>query len=458
MGAVINGVELFDLKGSGIKYFSRSLFRAVRELMPGSTSILVQVNGQKCESMLADSTIFQLHEENTKQQLLHKARFLLQEKVRHALLPGPARAKLRAIRSSDPMLATALQRLPAGEPGTSPGDWVRLPSTTPDFFYGARVFRQAKARFLISRKPTWIRFPRAAGPGADPIIFHNPLPFPLLAEGKANVSTIHDLIPLTHPELCLDNPTEVFSLLSQTIDHSDAIHSISQYTADTLLGIFGERLRAKLRVIAQPTPLPPMNQEQQQEVICRSLAAFDRLHSSGEGYLLQLGSIEPKKNHETSLEVFRELRNTYPNLRLVVIGKPGWLCSEICETLGNSASEGIAWMGSVPRQAVANYLLDALALIFPSIVEGWGLPPVEAMARGTPVVASGIAACREACGEAATYVIDPMDSGGFRDAVLALLQDRERYVAAVRSGLAQARQHSDSRFRTGLEAMYRTLG
>ncbi len=457
MGAVINGVELFDLKGSGIKTFSSSLFRAVREFMPGGTSILVQVSGRKYESLLADSTIFQVHEETTRSKLLHKVNLLLREKARQTLAPGPARAKVRAIRSSDPLLATALQRLPAGESGTGPGDWVSRQPAIASFYYGARVFQQAKERFLISRRPTWIRFPRRAGRDPEPIIFHNPLPFPLLAEGKANVSTIHDLIALTHPELCLDNPAEVFSLLSQTIDHSDAIHSISHYTADTLLGIFGERLRPKLRVITQPTPLPPMGEAQQQELIHRSLAAFDQLHAGGDGYLLQLGTIEPKKNHATTLEVFRELRKSYPCLRLVVIGKQGWLCDEICETLGSGASEGIVWMGSVPRQAVANHFLDALLLIFPSIVEGWGLPPVEAMARGTPVVASGIAACREACGDAATYVSDPMDSGGFRDAVLALLRDRERYLAAVQSGLAQAGRHSDSHFQAGLEAMYRAL-
>jgi glycosyltransferase involved in cell wall biosynthesis len=458
MGAVINGVELFDLQGSGIKTFSRSLCRAVQEFMPGDTSILVQVSGQKGESMLADSNVFQVHEETTRRTLVPKVKLLLQEKARQALWRGPVRTKVSAVSGRDPMLATALQRLPAGNPAAAGGHWRAQPSSLPSFYYGAQLFQRAKERFLISRKPTWIRFPRLTASDSAPIIFHNPMPFPLLAEGKVNVTTVHDLIALTHPELCLDNPAEVFSLLSQTIDHSDAIHAISQYTADTLLGIFGERLRPKLRVISQPTPTPPSDEARQQEVIGRSLAAFDQLHAGGDGYLLQLGTIEPKKNHATTLEVFRELRKRYPGLRLVVIGKQGWLCREICEALGSAASDGVTWMGSVPRQAVTNHLLDALVLLFPSIVEGWGLPPVEAMARGTPVVASGIAACREACGDAATYVADPMDSGGFRDAVLTLLEDRERYLAAVRNGLAQARRHSDARFGAGLEAMYRALG
>ena len=76
------------------------------------------------------------------------------------------------------------------------------------------------------------------------------------------------------------------------------------------------------------------------------------------------------------------------------------------------------------------------------------------MARGTPVVASGIAACREACGAAATYVRNPMDSAGFRDAILELLGDRERYAAAVREGLARAQRHSHARFRQELQALY----
>ncbi len=264
MRLLINAVEMFDLKGSGIKYFSRSLFRAAQEISPGSNSLLLQISGRRSESFLADSTIFQVHEEHPNQPslLLRKGKLLLREKARASFRVGAPRVRIRAIGTSDPMLPTALRRLPSsgGEDGGEAEEPKQHPMAsardTPYFHGGVDLFRLAKERYVISRRPTRMRLEDLSAKARKAMIFHNPLPFPLLAEGMLNVTTIHDVIPLTHPELCLDNPAEVFSLLSQTIDHCDGIHSISHYTAETLLSIFGERLRPKLWVIQQPTPLP----------------------------------------------------------------------------------------------------------------------------------------------------------------------------------------------------------
>jgi glycosyltransferase involved in cell wall biosynthesis len=95
--------------------------------------------------------------------------------------------------------------------------------------------------------------------------------------------------------------------------------------------------------------------------------------------------------------------------------------------------------------------------MFPSLVEGWGLPPLEAMALGTPAVCSDISACQEACGEGAAGMAAPHDVTGFCKILTELLSDRERYASAVRAGLRQARLYSQERFRDELMDLYSSV-
>lgn len=443
MTVIFNGVEMFDFKGSGIKYFSRSLLAAARSSGIDS-ALLLQTKGNGAESALAQSTLFQLHQPQGSRA--DKIRLLLRERLLAPWRLRPPRLKAVRIPADDPLRSTALKRLP----GTG---------YEPDFLAGQGLFFTARQRFTLNRSFTALQLPQAGAARERSLpLLHNPLPYPLLLEGGATITTVHDLIPLTHPEVCLDDPDEFHRLISRVLRHSAAVHAISQYTADTLMEIYGAGLRDRIHVIPQPAPVPLAGPGQRQQLVEEHLAVWDRLHREGEGYLLQLGSIEPKKNHDTTVQAFRELRRRYPGLQLVVVGKRGWLCEEICETLSKGRRQGIVWLGSVPRSTVEHLLRGALALVFPSLVEGWGLPPQEAMAMGTPAVVADIPPCREACGDAALFVDPPTDVTRLRDAVLELLGDRERYAEIVERSLVQATVHDPERFGAAMAGLYRRLG
>ncbi|MFN5116762.1 MAG: glycosyltransferase family 4 protein [Cyanobacteriota bacterium] len=436
MTVIFNGVEMFDFKGSGIKYFSRSLLAAARRSGIDS-ALLLQTKGSGAESVLARSTLFQLHQPQGSRAA--KIQLQLQERLLAPFRLRPPRLKAVPIPAGDPLQSIALKRLP----GTG---------REPRFLAGQRLFFTARQRFALNGSFTALKVPQAGA------LLHNPLPYPLLLEGGATITTVHDLIPLTHPEVCLDKPEEFHRLISRVLRHSAAIHAISKYTADTLMEIYGAGLRDRIHVIPQPAPVPLVAPGQRQQLVEEHLAVWDRLHREGEGYLLQLGSIEPKKNHDTTVQAFRELRRRYPDLQLVVVGKRGWLCEEICETLSKGRRQGIVWLGSVPRSTVEHLLRGALALVFPSLVEGWGLPPQEAMAMGTPAVVADIPPCREACGDAALFVDPPTDVTRLRDAVLHLLGDRDRYGEIVQRSLVQASVHDPEQFGTAMAGFYRRLG
>jgi glycosyltransferase involved in cell wall biosynthesis len=210
--------------------------------------------------------------------------------------------------------------------------------------------------------------------------------------------------------------------------------------------------------VQQALVMTAYSEAQEEDLVKTKLDLFDRFQSNAEGHsLLQLGSLEPKKNHATTLEVHRILRRTFPGLKLQIIGKAGWLCEDLLDTLASRSGEGVEWLRSAPRASVRWHLNNSLALMFPSLVEGWGLPPLEAMALGTPAVCSDIPACQEACGEGAAGMAAPHDVTGFCKILTELLSDRERYASAVRAGLRQARLYSQERFRDELMDLYSSV-
>lgn len=453
---LINTAEMFDIYGSGIKYFSRTLYNAVAQAKI-EIALLLETQASIGQSPLAASNIYQLHKKYHGQEIYVKAKNLLKAKLQ-TILPFGSQAQtvsLDRIPTSDQLYSLGIGMLPREGLGTP----TEPPSTnnSTHLFHSKELFSKALLGFKANHNFTTLRLAREDSRliKGDQLFFHNPMPFPLHVEGAKNVTTIHDLIPLTHPELCLDDPSHFFSLIAHSIKNSATIHAISQYTADQLMQVFGEEVRSKLTVLHQPTPVQPSSPEKETAILKRSLRAFDRLQNGEDSYLLQLGSIEPKKNHLTTLQAFKKIRQHYPNLNLVIIGKRGWLCDEICNQFTQEASNGVHWLGAQPRSAVQHYLDTSVALIFPSIVEGWGLPPLEAMSAGTPVVAAGIPACREACGDAALFVNDPLDVAGFSNKLQSLLGDRELYKQMVERGQARSQIHTITTFSYGLVDLYR---
>jgi len=154
-------------------------------------------------------------------------------------------------------------------------------------------------------------------------------------------------------------------------------------------------------------------------------------------YVLAVGTLEPRKNHLRLLRAWRELPPPRP--RLVVIGRPGWLCEDTITALRATAREGVRWIPHLDDQTLWRYVAHARLLAYPSVLEGFGFPPLEALALGVPVLAGDTPALREVLGDAALFRL-PTSIDALRDGLEILLGDDETRRRLVERGRARAAQ------------------
>jgi len=162
-----------------------------------------------------------------------------------------------------------------------------------------------------------------------------------------------------------------------------------------------------------------------------------------EPFLLFVGTIEPRKNLSGLIHAFaaaQRMKNI-PH-RLVVLGKRGWRCADVYrlpERLGVGGK--VKFLGYVPREELLNFYAAADALIYPSFYEGFGLPVLEAMTCGTPVVASNRGALPEIANGAA-LLVEPCDIGDMAEAILRIIADSDLRRRLRSRGLERAREFS----------------
>jgi glycosyltransferase involved in cell wall biosynthesis len=160
-------------------------------------------------------------------------------------------------------------------------------------------------------------------------------------------------------------------------------------------------------------------------------------------FVLYLGTLEPRKNVPTLLRAYARVRSLMPDSPpLVLAGARGWLYEETIQTIDRlSLRESVLLPGFVPDEEQPRWYNAATVFAYPSLYEGFGLPPLEAMASGTPVVTSNASSLPEVVGSAG-LLVNPLDDEALALAIVRLLEDageRERLRAA---GLEQARRFS----------------
>ncbi len=158
------------------------------------------------------------------------------------------------------------------------------------------------------------------------------------------------------------------------------------------------------------------------------------------GYILFIGRVEPRKNLPGLIAAYNLLRQKYPAITrpLVIVGAPGWLYDDFLAALGASPFRGdIRWLRGLSDSQVAALLSRAGVLVYPSFYEGFGLPVLEAMAAGVPVVTSNRASLPEVAGDAA-WLVDPEDPAAIADAVREALTDEAARARAVAAGRERA--------------------
>lgn len=230
---------------------------------------------------------------------------------------------------------------------------------------------------------------------------------------------VHDLIPLTHPEYCrpgepekhLRRMTALLSLGAGVIANSrDTLNELAVFTG----------LQKGLSM--PPGLVAPLG-------VGKGVGdggSEAKTILPGRPYFVMLGTIEGRKNHLLILNLWAEMARRLGTAcpQLIVIGQRGWESEQVCDMLDRSeAIKG--HVVELPRcndTQLAAYMANARALLFPSFVEGYGLPLVEALAAGTPVIASNLGVFRELAGDIPDY-LSPMDGLGWSQAVEAYASD-----------------------------------
>ena len=258
-------------------------------------------------------------------------------------------------------------------------------------------------------------------------LYHEPNFLPLQFDGPT-VLTVHDLswirFPETHPPQRVQAMNRYFE---PGLRRADLVLTDSEFVKRELIDVFGIAPD-----LIKPVPLgvEPLFHPRS---VAETLSVLTRHNLSHGRYLISVGTLEPRKNVQATLSAYMHLSPTIrKNFPLVLVGMNGWHMSSLEKQMAPLIRAGeVRQIGYLPREDLAAIIAGALTMIYPSIYEGFGLPPLEAMASGVPVITSNVSSLPEVVGETG-LLVDPRD-------IDALATSIETLVTApdIRSDLSQ---------------------
>jgi glycosyltransferase involved in cell wall biosynthesis len=322
------------------------------------------------------------------------------------------------------------------------------------------VFHRANRSYATYRGLTPLSL-GAGERGTD--VMHWTYPLPLSARGVANVYTFHDLVPLRLPFATLDNKQRYHGLCARLVRRADHIVCVSEATRRDLTSIF-KVPEQRVTVTYQSADLSRYVEGKSDEEAAGDVAGVFGL--DWRGYFLFFGGVEPKKNLPRIVEAYLGSGVARP---LVVVGGQGWLNEDELRLMHPDFVEVRAYRDHVfkredrirryeylPMTLLVSLIRGARATLFPSIYEGFGLPVLESMQLGTPVLTSDAGALPEVAGEAA-LVVDPYDALAIQRGIRALDADEGLRGDLAQRGLVQAVRFSPENHRRRLAELYAKL-
>lgn len=323
------------------------------------------------------------------------------------------------------------------------------------------------ARAPMAARPLRRAWARAESPPIEwwtgPVdVVHGPNFVVPPARRAARLVTVHDLTPVRFPELSTADTLHYPGLLRRAVARGAHVHAVSRFVAEEVVDCLGadpDRVHTVLNGVSAPAAAAGDADRG------RALAGTDR-------YILFLGTVEPRKDLPLLVRAFdtvvasqrahrgglRRGPGTGPEeLRLVVAGPDGWGVEAFRAAVG-AARHGarVVRAGWVDDVARADLLAGASVFAYPSRYEGFGLPPLEAMAAGVPVVTTAAGALPETVGDAAVLVA-PGDADALADALVRVLDDEDFSAMMVARGRAHWPRFSWDRCAAGVADLYRDL-
>jgi glycosyltransferase involved in cell wall biosynthesis len=263
------------------------------------------------------------------------------------------------------------------------------------------------------------------------------------ARRAAGVVTVHDLTPVRFPHLSTRDTLQYPAMLHRALRRGAMVHTPSEFVANEVVELLDARPE---RVRAVHHGVPPVDTGD---------PVMGRARAGGDRYVLALGTVEPRKDLGSLVRAFDTVAEEDADLRLVVAGPDGWgvadFDADVAAARHRDRIVRLGWVTAVERAAL---LAGAAVFAYPSVYEGFGFPPLEAMAVGIPVVATTAGALPEVLGDAARLV-PPGDVGALADALALVLRDEREQHALVMRGKGQVQRYSWEQCADGLVAVYR---
>lgn len=433
---LIDGYNLGLEKGTGVATYARNLSYEIGRLGHATSVLYGNRATSSKEPLLQEIAFFDSKAEDEpggRSRLVEIA-----DQARHALL-GPLGHDAAAI----PITGKVIARQYA----------ARMPHH--DALYNATdVFKRSQSAFKLWGCVSTVRMP------ATPDLAHWTYPIPLKIRGAPNIYTLHDLVPLRLPYTTLDNKRRYYNLLRRLDEVAEHFVTVSECSRRDIIeigGIAPERITNTYQSVEIPQKyLDKTDEEVAREVEGATGAGF-------RNYFLFWGSIEPKKNLGRLIEAYLTSQVETP---LVIVGAQAWKSEQELRMLGNG---GLDWF-EVARQSIrhrkriiqlqyapfsllVSLIRGAKATLFPSLYEGFGLPVLEAMLLGTPVLCSNTASVPEVAGDAA-LMVDPYDTAAIGRGIRTLDADADLRADLARRGLVQAQLFTPAAYRARLDALY----
>ena len=259
----------------------------------------------------------------------------------------------------------------------------------------------------------------------------------------AAVVTVYDLTSIRYPELCAPASLRYPTLIRRAIGRGAWVHTLASAIADEIVEHFGVA-RERVRVVPSGVDALP-----------GADVSRGRVLAGAERYVLALGTVEPRKGLPDLVRAFDRLAETREDLRLVVAGPDGWGADAFAAAVSSARSGArVRRIGWVDTAQKADLLAGARVLAVPSVYEGFGYPPLEAMTVGTPVVATSVGSLPEVLGDGARLVA-PGDLDALADALAEVVDDDVVHAQLVERGRTNAARFTWDACARGLVDLYR---
>ncbi len=320
-------------------------------------------------------------------------------------------------------------------------------------FNSPDLFLRSQSAFKLWKRPSSIRLPH------KPDLAHWTYPLPLHVKGRPNIYTLHDVVPLRLPYTTLDHKRRYLRLLQELDKRAAHFVTVSENSKRDLVELVGIDPN-RITNTYQSVSIPQKYRDKPEDQVAREvegLTGFDY-----KGYFLFWGSLEPKKNIGRMIEAYLSAKVDTP---LVIVGAQAWKAEQELKLLGETdsvygslerrrgARKRVVQLPYAPFPLLVSLIRGARAALFPSLYEGFGLPVLEAMLLGTPVICSNTSSLPEVAGDAARMV-DPYNPQAITQAIREIDTDADMRAHYSAMGKTQAALYSPERYRSNLKEVY----